>query len=98
MSSRNPQSRFSRARTVLVGLLAIILGALYGYHHRTELGQIFDELRAAVPFAAHVEAAQPGTWIESGPTRIHPQELARLGVGPMDRSHDDYERDEFRNS
>lgn len=65
MSSRNPQSRFSRARTVLVGLLAIILVALYGYHHRTELGQIFDELRAAIPFSARVEAGLPGTGLGS---------------------------------
>ncbi|MGP5054979.1 hypothetical protein ACTXJ3_07780 [Brachybacterium paraconglomeratum] len=65
MSSRNPQSRFSRARTVLVGLLAIILVALYGFHHRTELGQIFDELRAAIPFTAHVEAGLPDRGLES---------------------------------
>lgn len=65
MSSRNPQSRFSRARTVLVGLLAISLVALYGYHHRTELGQIFDELRAAIPFTARVEADLTGTGPES---------------------------------
>ncbi|MGP4915666.1 MULTISPECIES: hypothetical protein [Brachybacterium] len=65
MSSRNPQSRFSRARTVLVGLLAISLVALYGYHHRTELGQIFDELRAAIPFASRGEADLPGTGLES---------------------------------
>lgn len=65
MSRRNPQSRFSRARTVLVGLLAISLVALYGYHHRTELGQIFDELRAAIPFTARVEVDLPGPGLES---------------------------------
>lgn len=65
MSRRNPQSRFSRARTVLVGLLAISLVALYGYHHRTELGQILGELFAAIPFAARVEVALPGTGLES---------------------------------
>ncbi|WP_394216277.1 hypothetical protein [Brachybacterium vulturis] len=65
MSSRNPQSRFSRARTVLIGLLAISLVALYGYHHRTELGQILNELRAAIPFTARVEADRPGTGLES---------------------------------
>jgi len=65
MCRRKPQSRFSRARTVLVGLLAISLVALYGYHHRNELGQIFDELRAAIPFTARVEVALPGTGLES---------------------------------
>lgn len=64
MSSRNPQSRFSRARTVLVGLLVISLVALYGYHLRTELGQILDELRAAIPFTALVEADLPGMGLE----------------------------------
>lgn len=65
MSSRNPPSRFVRARTVLVGLLAIILVALYGYHHRTELGQILDELRGAILFTARVESDLPSTGLES---------------------------------
>ncbi len=65
MSSRNPQSRFSRARTVLVGLAAITLIALYGFHHRAELGKIFDELRAVIPVRAPEVTVQASTWLES---------------------------------
>lgn len=57
MSSRNPPPRFSRARTVVIALLAIGLVALYGFHHRVELGQILDELRAALPSVSHSAAA-----------------------------------------
>lgn len=49
MSSRNPPPRFARARSVLVGLFAVLLVALYGFEHRAELGQIIDELREALP-------------------------------------------------
>lgn len=57
MSSRNPPPWFSRACSVLVGALAIALVALYGFHHRDELGQILDELRAALPSVSHAEVA-----------------------------------------
>ena len=56
MSSRNPPPRFARAHSVLVGFLAIGLVALYGFHHRVELGQILDELRAALPSISHAGA------------------------------------------
>ncbi|GAA1491489.1 DapH/DapD/GlmU-related protein [Brachybacterium sacelli] len=49
MSSWNSPPRFARARSVLVGLLAVLLVALYGFAHRAELGQIVDELREALP-------------------------------------------------
>ena len=65
MSSRNPSSRFARVRGVLVALAAITLLALYGFHHRAELGQIFDELRAVIPFRAREVTVQPSTWLES---------------------------------
>lgn len=57
MRSRNPPPRFSRARSALIGMLAIGLVALYGFHHRVELGQILDELRAALPSVSHAAAA-----------------------------------------
>lgn len=79
MSRRNPQSRFSRARAVLVGLLALCLVALYGYHHRAEIGQIFDELRAAIPLTALIEAALPGMGLESDcPQNPGTQNAARV--------------------
>jgi len=41
----------------VIALLAIGLVALYGFHHRVELGQILDELRAALPSVSHSAAA-----------------------------------------
>lgn len=43
---------------MLVGALAIAFVALYGFHHSDELGQILDELRAALPSVSHAEAAR----------------------------------------
>jgi len=67
MSSRNPPSRLARARNVLFGVLAV---ALYGFQHRTELVQIFDELRAALPLGSRAETAVNSTWLESDGSQI----------------------------
>lgn len=57
MSSRTPPHRFAHVRNVLVGLLAVLLVALYGFAHRAELGQIFHELREDLLVGSHGEAA-----------------------------------------
>lgn len=41
---------------MLIGIVAITLVALYGFNHRVELGQIFDELRAVLPATSGDEA------------------------------------------
>lgn len=80
---------------MIVALLAVVLFVLYGVHHRAELGAIYDQLHQALSLDSQAEAAQPARWMRAGPMSIDPQELAGLDIETMDRSDDDYERDEF---
>lgn len=94
MSSRNRSPRFARTRTVLVLLLAVVAVALFASAHREELREIVETLREGDPFSSSAQAAQEGEWLDSGPTRIDPQELAGLDIAEQDRSADDYDRED----
>lgn len=87
--------RSSRARHVIATVAALTLLAAYAISHRSELGEIYDELRHALPSISQEPATEQGQWLETGPTRIDPQELADLDIEGQDRADDDYRRDAF---
>ena len=93
MSSRNRSPRFARARTVLVLLLAVVAVALFASAHREELREIAESFREGSPFSSSAASPQEGAWLDAGPTRIDPQELAALDVAEQGRSADDYDRE-----
>lgn len=90
----NP-ARSSRALSVIATIAAVALLAAYAMSHRAELKEIYDELRQAIPLASQELLTEPGPWLEAGPSRIDPQELAGFDIEVQDRSGDDDEREAF---
>lgn len=76
--SRTRPPRFARARSVIVVLVAVVLLALYAVNHRFELGEIYEELHQALPFASQTQAVHDRKWLDDGPMRIDAQEPARM--------------------
>lgn len=88
------------SRLVALVRVALLLGALVlavvSFWPRTsDISEIFDHVRDSLLGAPPAQASPEGQWMESGPTRIDPQQLASLDVAQKDRSDDDYERAEF---
>lgn len=95
MSNKTNPAGFSRARSVIATFVAIALLAAYAIDHRAELGEIFDELRRALPLDSQEQMTESEQWLKTGPTRIDPQELAGLGIEVWDRVDDGYEPEAF---
>lgn len=80
---------------MIATLAALALLGAYAMNHRTELGEIYEELREALPSISQEQPTERSTWLEAGPTQIDPQELASLDIEGQDRSDDDYQREAF---
>lgn len=90
--------RFTRSRTVIAAVVALLIVGWLAEGHRAELRGILDTVRDGLPFTTQADAAQQGAWLDSGPMTIDPQDLAGLDIEEQDRSDDDYERAEFGSS
>lgn len=94
-TAKKKPSRLAGLVRVVVVLGALTLVALSFWPRSADLSEILDHVRDSVQGASGAQAASEGQWLQSGATRIDPQQLASLDVTQQDRSDDDYERKEF---